>query len=79
MATKKADEKKKVLVNIPMLRKEEGDVYVCVNGKGILIQRGKDVLIDEEYAEVLKHSQKADGIAIRYMAQLEELAAEKKV
>lgn len=64
-------EKKKVTVNIPKLRKEEGDVYVAVNGKGILIQRGKDVEIDAEYAEVLKHSQKSDGIAIDYVSGLE--------
>ena len=69
--------KEKVVVNIPMLRKDEGDVYVCVNGKGILIQRGKDVEIDAEYAEVLKHSQKADGIAIRYMQQIEKESEDK--
>lgn len=67
----------KVKVNIPRLRKDESDVYVCVNGKGILIKRGVDVEIDVEYAEVLKHSQKADGIAIKYMQQIEEESAEK--
>ena len=66
------NEANKVKVNIPKLRKEDKDVYVCVNGKGILIQRGKDVLIDPEYAEVLKHSQQADMIAMEYIQQLEE-------
>lgn len=62
---------KKVRVNIPRLRKEEKDVYVCVNGKSILIQRGKDVEIDEKFAEVLKHSQKSDLIAMEYIEKLE--------
>lgn len=61
----------KVRVNIPRLRKEDADVFVSVNGKGILIKRGVDVEIDEKYAEVLKHSQKADNVAINYMMGLE--------
>lgn len=72
-------DKKKVKVNIPRTRKDEPDVYVCVNGKGILIKRGVDVLIDEKYAEVLKHSQKADNIAMEYLTQLENTAQEKDV
>ncbi len=72
-------DKKKVKVNIPKLRKDEKDVYVCVNGKGILIKRGEDVMIDPEFAKVLKHSQKADGIAMQYLEQLEESAADKEV
>lgn len=72
-------EKKKVKVNIPRTRKDEPDVYVCVNGKGILIKRGIDVLIDEEYAEVLKHSQRSDNIAMEYLTQLENTAQEKNV
>ena len=75
MATK--NEANKVKVNIPKLRKEDKDVYVCVNGKGILIKRGVDVMIEPEYAEVLKHSQKADNIAFEYMSHLEAQAAEK--
>ena len=71
-------DKKKVKVNIPRVRKEEPDVYVSVNGKGILIKRGVDVLIDPEYAEVLKHSQKEDNAAYDFLTKLEEEAAEKK-
>lgn len=65
--------KKKVKVNLPKLRGEKDQtVWVCVNGKGILIQRGKDVEIDPEYAEVLKHSQQADEIADEFLAGLED-------
>lgn len=62
---------KKVVVNVPRLRKEEADLFLSVNGKNIVIQRGKDVEIPEEFAEVLKHSQRADDIAIRYIMDLE--------
>lgn len=62
---------KKVKVNIPRLRKEDADVFVSVNGKSILIKRGVDVEIDAKYAEVLKHSQKSDDVAIKYMMELE--------
>lgn len=73
MATKKEEAVEgKVKVLIPKLRKEDKDVFVCVNGKGILIQRGVEVLIDPEYAEVLKHSQQADQIAMEYMMGLED-------
>ena len=72
-------DKKKVKVNIPRNRKDEPDVYVCVNGKGILIKRGEDALIDPEYAEVLKHSQRSDNIAMDYLTKLETMAAEKKI
>lgn len=73
MATKKEEAAEgKVKVLIPKLRKEDKDVFVCVNGKGILIKRGEEVLIDPEYAEVLKHSQQADQIAMEYMMGLED-------
>lgn len=73
MATKKEEAAEgKVKVLIPKLRKEDKDVFVCVNGKGILIKRGEEVLIDPEYAEVLKHSQQADQIAMEYMMELED-------
>ena len=71
-------DKKKVKVNIPRIRKDEPDVFVCVNGKGILIKRGVEVEIPAEYAEVLKHSQKADNLAYEYMLQLEKQAEEKE-
>lgn len=63
--------KGKVKVNIPKLRTGEPDVFVGVNGKTIQIQRGKDVMIDQEFAEVLKHSQKSDRIAMEFIEQLE--------
>jgi hypothetical protein len=41
--------------------KYKDDVFVCVNGKAIQIQRGKDVEIGKEYAEVLENSAKQDA------------------
>lgn len=64
--------KKKVKVNLPRLRGEKDQsVWACVNGRGILIQRGKTVEIDAEYAEVLKHSEKADEVADAFLDSLE--------
>ena len=64
--------KKKVEVYLPRLREEKNqDVWVCVNGKGILIKRGERVMVDPEYAEVLKHSEQADDVAYDYLNKLE--------
>lgn len=65
-------EEEKVEVFLPKLRGERNqDVWVCVNGKGILIQRGQSVKVAPEYAEALKHSQQADDIADEYLNNLE--------
>ena len=62
----------KVEVYLPRLREEKNqDVWVCVNGKGILIKRGERVKVDPEYAEVLKHSEQADDVAYEFLSKLE--------
>ena len=62
----------KVEVFLPRLREEKNqDVWVCVNGKGILIKRGERVKVDPEYAEVLKHSEQADDVAYEFLSKLE--------
>lgn len=47
-----------------MLFKDSGkykdDVFVGVNGRGILIKRGETVKIQRKYAEVLQNSMKQD-------------------
>ncbi|RMD93748.1 MAG: hypothetical protein D6811_04315 [Alphaproteobacteria bacterium] len=46
------------VVNIPTVEQEGGDrpVYVNVNGKGMLIPRGRDVWVPQEYVEALQHA-----------------------
>ena len=52
------------------------DVFVGVNGVNYKIQRGVDVDVPPEEAEVLEHSQMQDTMAAQKMAQLEAEAAE---
>lgn len=52
--------------------KYAGDAFVGVNGKGYQIKRGVDVQVPASVAEVLRHSEEQDNIA---MARAEELAA----
>lgn len=40
--------------------KYKGDVFVCVNGRSILIQRGKEVEIPRKFALVLEQSMAQD-------------------
>ena len=47
-----------------------------VNGVNYKIQRGVDVDVPPEVAEVLEHSQMQDTMAAQKMAQLEAEAAE---
>ena len=62
---------KKVTINIPKTRDDKGDVYVCVNGRSVLIKRGVNVEVSPEVAEVLKHSQDADLAAMEFIERME--------
>lgn len=50
------------------------DVFVAVNGVGMLVPRGKEVEIPRKYAEVLKNSEIQDGFAAEYQLKLQEQA-----
>ena len=56
----------------------KGDVFVSVNGVNYKIQRGVDVAVPPEVAEVLEHSMEQDGRAAERLAMLENSAAEPK-
>ena len=76
-APKGKGKKKKVSVYLPRLRGEKNqDVWVCVNGKGILIKRGERVEVDPEYAEVLQHSEQSDDLADAFLNELETKSPE---
>lgn len=49
----------------------KGDVYVSVNGRRYQIQRGVEVEVPAEVAEVLEHSQRQDNLAASRIAQAE--------
>lgn len=50
-------------------------MFVGVNGVNYMIQRGVDVEVPPEVAEVLEHSQMQDMAAAQKVAQLEADAA----
>lgn len=76
-AQKGKGKKKKVSVYLPRLRGEKNqDVWVCVNGKGILIKRGERVEVDPEYEEVLRHSEQSDDLADAFLNELETKSPE---
>jgi hypothetical protein len=58
-------------------RRYKGDVFVSVNGRNYQIQRGVEVEVPAEVAEVLEHSQHQDDLAATKIAAAEEAAAEK--
>jgi hypothetical protein len=57
-------------------RRYKGDVFVSVNGRNYQIQRGVEVEVPPEVAEVLEHSQRQDDLAATKIAEA-EAAAEK--
>ena len=60
--------------------KYKDDVFVAVNGVGMIVPRGVDVQIPRKYAEALKNSELQDSFAAEYQAKLQasggELAGE---
>ncbi|MCD7947862.1 MAG: hypothetical protein LUG13_06155 [Oscillospiraceae bacterium] len=64
------------MVNMRLFRdnaRYKDDVFVAVNGKGWLIQRGVDVEVPDYVAEVLKQSMEQDTSAAQLMEQEAEL------
>lgn len=75
-AETKAEVKEKLVkVRIPKTKENQADVYVSVNSRRWLIQRGVEVEVPECVAEVLLHSQEMEEYAMAY----EEEASKPKV
>lgn len=47
------------------------DVFVAVNGVGMIVPRGIEVKIPRKYAEVLKNSEKQASFALEYQTKLQ--------
>lgn len=47
------------------------DVFVAVNGVGMLVPRGVEVKIPRKYAEALKNSEKQSSFAVEYQTKLQ--------
>lgn len=54
--------------------KYKDDVFVAVNGVGMIIPRGKEVTVPRKYAIALKNSEAQDSFAAEYSSQLSENA-----
>ena len=60
------------LVEIKLFKdndKYQDDVYVAVNGVGMMVPRGKAVKIPRKYAIVLANSEAQDAYAASYIAE----------
>ena len=51
------------------------DVFVAVNGVGMLVPRGIEVKIPRKYALALKNSEKQTGFALEYQNRLQNESA----
>ena len=65
---------RKITVVLPLNRGQNAEQfeYFSVNGKSWRIQRGVEVEIPEEVAEVIRNAEKADAYAMRYVNDLTE-------
>jgi hypothetical protein len=54
--------------------KYKDDVFVAVNGRGMIVPRGKEVEIPRKYAIALKNSEAQDSFAAEYSAELRKNA-----
>ena len=50
--------------------KYKDDVFVAVNGVGMMVPRGKDVKIPRKYAIALKNSEAQDSFAMQHAMEL---------
>ena len=75
--TKKNKDYYNELVEVRLFKdndKYKDDVFVSVNGVGMIVPRGEDVKIPRKYAIALKNSQAQDSFAAMHTAQLSKAA-----
>ena len=74
MAAKKENNGEGEMVSIRLFSdngRYKGDLFVSVNGVNYQLQRGKNIEVPPEVAEVIRHSQEQDD---QTAARMEELA-----
>lgn len=69
-------EEKMVKIKLPLTRVEREDVFVGVNGKTWLIQRGAEVEVPWFVAEVLKRKERMLSVAMEFEARAAQPLAE---
>ena len=72
--------KKRVLVRIPRNKGQNANQqeFFSVNGKNYLIERGVEVEVPEEVAEVIRNAEKAEEYAMHYAEGLVRDEKEKR-
>lgn len=58
-----------VPVYVPKEGKGDDDLFIAVNGRRMLIQKGKTVYLPPEFAEVVEHMFEARAEADRYIEE----------
>ncbi len=61
---------KMVTIKLPLTKELKDDVFVSVNNRTWLIQRGKQVQVPACVAEVLRHSEEMAEEAMRFEEQV---------
>ena len=56
------DNEKMVRIKLPLTRRQKEDVFVGINGKTYLIQRGKEVMVPPGVKEIWENSQQAQDV-----------------
>ena len=75
MAEKKITDPSEEMTEIYLMKDNDrykGDVFVCVNGVGIMVPRGEKVKIEKKYADVISRSMDAALSAASYADSLAE-------
>ena len=73
--TTEATTKSEKMVTIELFKDNKDykdDVFVCINGKNIVVKRGKEVEIPEAYAKVVKQSLQQDQKTALLMDKMQE-------
>ncbi len=61
-----------VTVTVPLTREETGDVYLCINGKALQLQRGVEVELPRDYARLLARSMREHRKAYEFEQQMKQ-------
>ena len=61
-----------VTIKIPVSRKDEGDVYVSLNGRKWLIKRGHEVKVPIGVAKIIQNSEACLERALAYEKKAQE-------
>ncbi len=63
----KKTKEKTVSVFIPKESRNDTQRFIAVNGERILVQTGKNVLLPERFAQVIKNSEKAAAVCASFI------------